>query len=119
MWKATALAVVLWKGTARVAQAKFEVRTAAVRRGLSQDLKKRRLGGMPILWQKARKDGTFSTVAASICAVHGTNFLAVPFMTIPKGVPSASFADVKMNSISRMLLTHTKSTVAVISKFPD
>jgi hypothetical protein len=67
----------------------------------------------PPCWQAA------FYLKGSICDVHGTNFLAFPFITIASGVPFASFADVKMKKISRMLFTHTKSTVAVRSKFPD
>ena len=62
---------------------------------------------------------TAASARGDICLVHGTNFFAVPFMTVARDVPFASVADVKIKTISRMLFTHTKSTVAVRIKFPD
>src|SRR5215831_14445360 len=49
---------------------------------------------------------------------HGTIFLASPFMTIGRGLPSST-ADVKIKRSSRILSSHTTSSVTVRSKLPD
>jgi hypothetical protein len=52
-------------------------------------------------------------------ADYGTNFLALPLITVGSDVPSGSTTDVKRKRNSFMLSSHTNATVAVSSKFPD
>src|SRR5581483_1105836 len=70
-----------------------------------------------LLWQPRR--GSKTPKLGLRMSHHGTNFLASPFTTGASGVPLANVTDVKRNRASRMLSSHTISTVAVRITFPE